>query len=1128
MINNVKDILALCHQRNARPLKQRKTVATHAMYDKDYPYQYTVYCAYKYPILLSHLEQADISFMPIGRAPRNDHGPGKFGGKRYKRPQGMKDWQMKRWNASWGIQIYTGIPSARNGAMWHDLEFTYQAICAAPNQVLTCIEALINAVTNPLLTLSKSGGLRFSCRVLDYLHSNTEEAKLYIYKETTSSENIYQRDIYLEIVGEMGHSRWDARYEILLGNLLDPPQIGKDVLFAHIDTLRQALHEPRPISEKQQAPLGQVDTVVPQSLGSPNLDLAKDAFLKHGFSYVREDNNIYYWTKSDEIDRTGQVSLWEHDGVVWICVYTLRSGLPKGIMPITELWNDTGIMYSIPNNISAVREGKLSPLAIKRPTPVLNQVKHTLKDYREGENKSIQIQRVLDRDVRILGVIGEMESSGNSEIASYVENGGVIILNCPKRGEAAAAQQNLQKVNLQSLARWRPRTFRWNRIRNIPIAERMANPFQQGNVCEDPEICNALSQKGIDPNDVYCPKCPVYTDCQERGYLAQFDKLQSSQVKLTSIPQLYVNPKYTKFTDEILKGVDENVLIWLMDNMQVYDLFFKCALSRKVIEEWRVNWEGNVLGNFARALLNVLEISDKPHSDAIKRVRATVQGFELLEDEIVRQMSLINVRCRVIPGGVDDPDTRKALARFTIQFECGSFAYIPIDNNCGNQLEKLRLPAFSPPCFVPNEDMKIPMRMSEAIELGILDTKSVQSVQQFPTVNENLNWTVWHQLKFFFAHYKQDTNAPMQWDDEVLQFWMPPVLHPSVKRLLLVSPTISEQNLHRVFPDQKIEIVKKKPASWLTGNKVFQIRSGDYSLEKIMNFDNSWDAFGLSTTAWHIFTGIRAEIERNSKVKHAIISFKPIINRLKNITEKENVCFFTHFKGTDWQKYGFEEAQVIWIVGTPYPFPSTIWRQAQILYGNDNEPPLYERETETNRYKDARVQWVYEQRTVHLLTQIIGRVGLERCSDKTIMLISSLMLPDITDRPETVLFDWEDFKIAGELDKLPETIAIRQHFEAERSKLTADSSKEEVQRVLGCSVRQAYRVLERLRGGPLNVPFREQILSLLSNGAKKTAELVAAIDGHPTSVKNELKRLVDANEIAKVQRGVYALPEEKS
>ena len=94
MMNSLKDIIERCHQRHKKPLRQRKTVATHWLYNKDYPNQYTVYCAHKYPVTLSDLEQADISFKPIRRAPGHDRGPGTFNSKkRFLESSGMKNWK---------------------------------------------------------------------------------------------------------------------------------------------------------------------------------------------------------------------------------------------------------------------------------------------------------------------------------------------------------------------------------------------------------------------------------------------------------------------------------------------------------------------------------------------------------------------------------------------------------------------------------------------------------------------------------------------------------------------------------------------------------------------------------------------------------------------------------------------------------------------------------------------------------------------------------------------------------------------------------------------------------------------------------------------------------------------------
>lgn len=47
---------------------------------------------------------------------------------------------------------------------------------------------------------------------------------------------------------------------------------------------------------------------------------------------------------------------------------------------------------------------------------------------------------------------------------------------------------------------------------------------------------------------------------------------------------------------------------------------------------------------------------------------------------------------------------------------------------------------------------------------------------------------------------------------------------------------------------------------------------------------------------------------------------------------------------------------------------------------------------------------------------------------------------------------------------------------------------------------------------------------MLTDGDKKTAEFVKAIDGNPEAVKNELKRLIDRGEIVRVQRGIYSTP----
>ena len=1125
---NLKNIIERCHERHKKPLRQRKTVVMPSLYNTEsYPYQITVYCAQRYPVRLADLEQADISFMPNGRGPDSDRGPRNFGGQRFSRRQRAQDWGVRRWHVSYGIQVYTGIASEQEGARWHDFNFKYEALRAAPDAVLTCVDALVNAVPNPLLTLSKSGGLRFSCRLPEYLHRNSEDEKQYIYKHTPTPENLHQRDTYLEILGEDGYTRWDARYEILLGNLLDPPVVAKEVIFAPIDALRAELHQPDASEIKHD----HVAANAPLSLGSNNLDLAKEAFIKRGFSYVRQENGFHHWRQPDSPVNNEHVLLWESDNIVWVRPSMPTAELPTKATPITDIWDDTGIIPPTPgpgifvsDEMLAVRDGELSPLAIKRPPTVLHKPEYTQESYQTPENSPVQTQRLFDGTARILGLATRTDG-GNHEAASYLLDGGATCLNLPVPNLAEKAEAHYQSRNLSSFAGWKTRRHQWEQVKEIPVDVRMKTPFQRGNVCEDPERCEALEEKGGSPSESICPHCPVYTECQQRGYLSQPAALQRTKAQILAIPELFFNPQYAELVEEIFEQVDETERLGIIGRTQAHKLFVECKLPKRLLEEWSVRWRGSALGNFAKALQNAVEIAGIPQADAVKRIRTVIKSFEWQEEALVRQMCQVSVKGRVVERRTVDPETGELLARFAVEFENDVTAYVPLDDNTADRLKTKGMPLFRCSGFAINEDMKILMPIAQAIHLGILDTKTVESIQEFPTACPYPNWTYWHQLKRFFVHYARDADAPIRWGGNVLRFWVPPMLHPSVKRLLLMSINLPERHVRRVFPHEDIEVRRSQPASWIPGNRVFQIRTGVYPKQAILGYNNNADVIGISKIGQRFFAGIRSEIDRNPSVKHAIITYKSIISRLDDIAEKENVSFVTNFDDLKGLSADFKRTQVIWIIGTPPRLPSLVWRHAQILFGNDEEPLSYEEEVETGRCKDERIQDVCEQGVVRVLTRTIQRTGLDRWADKTVVLISGLAIPDVTDRPETRLFDWEDFEVAGGLHKLPEMIATREHFEAECQKLTAESSREEVERVLGCSARQANRILREFRGGaPLRVPFRQQILSLLADGEKRTAELVAAIEGHPKAVKNELKRLVDMGEIVRIRWGIYTLP----
>ena len=87
---------------------------------------------------------------------------------------------------------------------------------------------------------------------------------------------------------------------------------------------------------------------------------------------------------------------------MWVCASTSETGLPLEATLITDIWKDTGILPPLPetglpidDKVLAIREGTLSPLAIKRPRPVLHKFQTYRKISMKHEKKWGSVYSVL-------------------------------------------------------------------------------------------------------------------------------------------------------------------------------------------------------------------------------------------------------------------------------------------------------------------------------------------------------------------------------------------------------------------------------------------------------------------------------------------------------------------------------------------------------------------------------------------------------------------------------------------------------------------------------------------------------------------------------------------------------------
>ena len=333
----------------------------------------------------------------------------------------------------------------------------------------------------------------------------------------------------------------------------------------------------------------------------------------------------------------------------------------------------------------------------------------------------------------------------------------------------------------------------------------------------------------------------------------------------------------------------------------------------------------------------------------------------------------------------------------------------------------------------------------------------------------------WQKLTAFFAHYKRNADAPIMRDGDFIDFYLP-----------------NAEGHTR-------EKIQNYSASDIT---VFQLRTGRYPYQTLADFNEGSIRWNETQIAWEFKNKICDEMKQSPQIRHSIHTF---------------------YDHRSWQSavHPIEASNVLWMLGMPAIGFRSLWQTCQQFFGHEDEPLSYEWSRD-HTFKDTRVQSVYESAAAESIIRKIKEFHQNPLPDKKAIILTSLPIPGVTDRDDTLLFDWEDYLIAGDLENLAETIAIREDYERRRDGIRADTPREAVEEIYGCSPRQANRILQQLRGGEsLRVSLREQILGCLADGEKKTVDIISAVEGHPKAIQGELKRLVDTEEILRVRWGVY-------
>ena len=587
------NLIDRCIARNKQPKNAHKTRLT-----RD---RYSIYYASRDGKLQTaaprDFEKARLGILPIAHHGFPIEQYAAAAGKDWQTRYGFNDWQLASWKQSYGVQVYTGTPSDN----LTDFDFEFAIVHDHPDILLDTLSALLHLTPNPCLTLSKSGGLRFSCKTPSYVHPRATENREYIGKWNQQTGE--REALYLEIFGDKGLSRWDARYEIITGNLFDLPVIEDiDALFDIIDTLKSKIHAQAPPKKKKSQHTAQSQ--------SPN----KKTRTPDDTKFVDGLPNDLQWIPTGEVDKyksrrgdyTCQVTTHtKSHGAAQYYKDTQTSGISGFCHNCRELW------------------------WIHKPTFTAKTIKLHKSDHRLTletlQRSRAFLTEVFKKNTKVFGLRADTGVGKNEEAIQHVYRGIKLLLNLPHKNLMRELETRFEKAEIPPFA-----------YRGI-----LSNPdgaFPYESPCIQPLRFDTYARKGGNPQEVICSRCPVRGTCEKAGHWHDLGQLQKHQVNLFTFPQLFTNPIFRHWIQSNIGSLEKEDLI-LHDDTEITSLFNIIEVRREYLENLSRQHTSTNTGSFADILLSIL------HKDNLyQNVHKFIEGLSDTErDEITDGLSHVRI-----------------------------------------------------------------------------------------------------------------------------------------------------------------------------------------------------------------------------------------------------------------------------------------------------------------------------------------------------------------------------------------------------------------------------------------------------------------------------------------------------
>ena len=1005
-------------------------------------------------------------------------------GKDWQTRYGFDDWESRSWKQSYGVQVYTGIPSED----LTDLDFEFDIVRDHPDILLETLDALFSLTKNPCLTISKSGGIRFSCRSPDYVHPRSTEEREYIAKY--NQETGTREALYLEIFGDKGLSRWDARYEIITGNLFDLPVIKDvDALFEIIDNLKSKIHVPAPPKQKKQQ---------------------QKQKNKKKMSVAPVHVNLIDGLPSDIVwIPTGENGKYKSKRGNYQCRFTKHTKSHGAVQYYKD--NRTDAISEFCHNcrewqqIQSPKQTKTLPLKI---TGEINQTYVTLSENEQAiQNAFADVMAAPQSDKPHYLILTFEMGTGKNEafltsLATSQKKGLLITEN------HLQVDQNVNRGTAHGLRGkgFRGRSYHFNDtpLSMMPIKLRQQSPefFEKYDVvCLFYDHIVKRNKKGLAATP-YCQVCPLKNECP---YLHQFSGLSQIDLLVISAQDLFFDPGFwnllRRLTTVETETIEEEIIgaafgldpetktsfdLGVVDETKAIKLYQGYSYQIHAFDKLAHAWEGELYGDFMSSLIEALG-TENPYTE----VQTLLTQLDSdTEKHISQQMTQVPIPVDVHPHILRNKDNDEMLSEYyakpvgAAEDDYDNEWRIPISSQAEDILRQknvLTLP------YQSRQPTKIGTSPYPELKKGTLRLSDIAGQVWSP------DWTLLHQLKNAIKidiekigiRYTPRGEAI---NCDTLTITVPPQVNPYVKNLVFMGGHADADNIIKAFDENESIIWKVsegKRAEYAHGVQTLQLLDARLTYLSIFEVEKDIETgqtiydtdkkspkiIGVKPFGIKILSHLCKLAEQHIAQGHPkpiFISWKEFTTTLIQNTEigkRMHACLEVgHFDNT--RGLNYDGRKVFLKFGYPKARHDVIKQKAEILHHNDKEPldETYEKmddiqvgyqATGIQRYKDPRMEAQRQQEIRDKAEQTVYRSRPTRWENTTTIDFSAEPIPAWTER--AIGFILTDFLQAETF----EGIAIRA---SQREALTANNTIEDFQRIYMCSERHARRLWEQAGG----------------------------------------------------------------